>query len=99
MANYMETTTSDIVVLGAGAAGLSLALHLAEHCKVTVLAKAKPQETSTYWAQGGISAVSDAEDHFDDHVTDTLAAGAGLCNPDAVRFTVERAPEIISWLE
>lgn len=95
----MGRTTSDVLILGAGAAGLTLALHLAKRCHVTILAKAHPEDTSTYWAQGGISAVIDAEDHVDVHATDTIAAGAGLCDPTAVRFTVERAPEVIQWLE
>jgi L-aspartate oxidase len=89
----------EVVVLGAGAAGLSLALHLAHHTRVCVLAKAEPRASSTYWAQGGISAVLDAEDHFDAHIADTLQAGAGLCDERAVRLTVEHAPEMIRWLE
>ncbi len=89
----------DVLVLGAGAAGLSLALRLARHCRVTILTKTEYQETSTYWAQGGISAVLDDKDNFDFHINDTVNAGAGLCDPEAVRFTVEKAPEVISWLE
>jgi L-aspartate oxidase len=90
---------NDILILGAGAAGLSLALQLAPHYRVTVLAKNSFQETSTYQAQGGISAVLDDKDNFGFHIRDTITAGAGLCDPEAVRFTVERAPEVIAWLE
>ncbi|MBN1378076.1 MAG: L-aspartate oxidase [Gammaproteobacteria bacterium] len=90
---------NDVLIIGAGAAGLSLALRLAQHCRVTILAKAGSQETSTYWAQGGISAVLDDKDNFDFHINDTINAGAGLCDPYAVRFTVEHAPEVIAWLE
>lgn len=95
----MSHNPDQVLVLGTGAAGLSLALQLARHCPVTLLAKAKPEQTSTYWAQGGISAVLDADDHFDAHFQDTIAAGAGLCDRDAVRFTVEQAPAAIDWLE
>ena len=95
----MQKITNDVLVLGAGAAGLSLALQLAKHCKVTVLAKAEPGQTSTYWAQGGISAVLGADDNFDAHLADTLTAGAGLCDRQAARFTIERAPAVIKWLE
>jgi len=89
----------DVLIIGAGAAGLSLALSLAPHCRVTILAKNGFQDSSTYWAQGGISAVLDDNDNFDFHISDTIRAGAGLCDPKAVRFTVERAPEVIAWLE
>lgn len=92
-------TEYDVLVLGAGAAGLSLALNLAPYCRITILTKTGFQDTSTYWAQGGISAVLDDQDNFDFHIKDTLNAGAGLCDKDAVRFTVENAPEVISWLE
>jgi L-aspartate oxidase len=89
---------TDVLVLGSGAAGLTLALQLADHARVTVLAKGALPEGSTWYAQGGISAVLDADDSFDSHIEDTLAAGAGLCDPEAVRFTVEHAPESIAWL-
>ncbi len=89
---------SDVLVLGSGAAGLTLALHLADHARVTVLAKGALPEGSTWYAQGGISAVLDAGDSFDSHVADTLDAGAGLCDADAVRFTVEHGPGTIEWL-
>lgn len=88
----------DVLVLGSGAAGLTLALHLADHAQVTVLAKGFLPEGSTWYAQGGISAVLDAGDSFDSHIDDTLEAGAGLCDPDAVRFTVEHGPGTIDWL-
>ncbi len=95
----MQKNDYDVLILGAGAAGLSLALRLAESCRVTILCKTDFKETSTYWAQGGISAVLDDKDNFDFHIDDTINAGAGLCDPKAVRFTVERAPEVIAWLE
>jgi L-aspartate oxidase len=93
----------DVLVIGGGAAGLTLALHIAEasapNARVTLLAKARLDNSSTYWAQGGISVVLDPEDHFDQHIADTLDAGAGLCDKKAVAFTVENAPAMIHWLE
>lgn len=88
----------DVLIIGSGAAGLSLALRLAEVARVVVLAKNSAHENSTYYAQGGISAVLDAEDSIDSHIEDTLIAGAGLCHSDAVRYTVEHGREVIDWL-
>ena len=92
------THGTDILIIGCGAAGLSLALRLAETARVVALAKGPLHEGSTYYAQGGISAVLDVGDSIESHVQDTLIAGAGLCHPDAVRFTVEHGREIIEWL-
>ena len=88
----------DVLVIGSGAAGLSLALHLADTAKVAVLSKGQLHEGSTWFAQGGIAAVLDDQDSIDAHVADTLVAGGGLCHPDAVRFTVERSKAAIDWL-
>jgi len=88
----------DVLVIGAGAAGLSLALSLAKHAKVAVLAKSDLTEGSTYYAQGGISAVVDEEDTLESHISDTLKAGADLCDGDAVNFTVKHAKKAIDWL-
>lgn len=89
---------TDILIVGCGAAGLSLALRLADAARVTVLAKGPLSEGSTYYAQGGVSAVLDASDSIESHLQDTLIAGAGLCHADAVRFTVEHGREVIEWL-
>ena len=88
----------DVLIIGSGAAGLSLALKLADHCQVIVLSKSDRNEGSTRYAQGGIAAVFDERDSIDAHVTDTLAAGAGLCEEPAVRFTAERAKSSLEWL-
>ncbi len=88
----------DMVVVGTGLAGLSLALRFAEHGHVTVLAKADFTYGSSLYAQGGIAAVLDPEDSLAAHVADTLDAGAGLCHRDAVEFIVSEAPAAIAWL-
>ncbi len=89
----------DVLIAGSGGAGLSLALYLADTYKVAVLAKFELTECSTYYAQGGISAVFDDEhDSIESHIEDTLIAGAGLCDPDIVRLTVEQGRESIEWL-
>jgi L-aspartate oxidase len=94
-----KTYRHPVLIIGSGAAGLSLALRLAPHAKVAVLSKGEIQEGSTLYAQGGVSAVLDEEDSIESHIQDTLDVGAGLCDPDIVRFTVERGPASIGWLE
>ncbi|HQC72039.1 MAG TPA: L-aspartate oxidase [Candidatus Competibacteraceae bacterium] len=91
-------SSTDVLIIGCGAAGLSLALRLADTARIVALAKGQLHEGSTYYAQGGVSAVLDAGDSIDAHLQDTLVAGAGLCHTDAVRFTVENGPAIIDWL-
>ena len=88
----------DVLVIGSGAAGLSLALTLPEHLRIAVLSKGELSQGSTYWAQGGVAAVLDDTDTVESHVEDTLVAGGGLCREDAVRFTVEHSREAIQWL-
>lgn len=94
-----STTFFDCLVIGSGAAGLTLALRLSEAGRrVAVLSKSRLSEGSTLYAQGGISAVLDDRDSVESHVADTLTAGAGLCDEQAVRFTVERGRQSIEWL-
>lgn len=88
----------DVLIIGGGAAGLTLALRMAEHASVTILSKSSLKLGSTYYAQGGIAAVLDNEDSEESHVEDTLRAGAGLCHRDIVEYTVGRARECIDWL-
>ena len=88
----------DVLVIGSGAAGLTLALQLDKNLKIAVISKGDLNQGSTYWAQGGIAAVLDDEDSIEAHVTDTLIAGADLCHPDAVTFTVENSRDTIDWL-
>jgi L-aspartate oxidase len=89
----------DVLIIGSGGAGLSLALKLANYSiPVAVLSKFALTAGSTYYAQGGISAVFDAADSIESHIEDTLDAGAGLCNPEIVRLTVAHGKSSIDWL-
>jgi L-aspartate oxidase len=89
---------SDFLVIGSGVAGLSFALRVAEHGSVAVVTKKGSADSATNYAQGGIAAVVGSEDSFESHVEDTLRAGAGLCNEEAVRFVVEEGPDAIESL-
>ncbi|AIT80592.1 L-aspartate oxidase [Novosphingobium pentaromativorans] len=91
-------TQFDVVVVGSGAAGLTAALALASKLKVLVLAKGQLTGGSTAWAQGGIAAVLDAGDTFEEHIRDTMIAGAGLNRLETVEYVVERAPSAIGRL-
>ena len=97
-AGHDARMTHDVLVIGSGAAGLTAALSLATKLKVLVLAKGQLTSGSTAWAQGGIAAVLDAGDTFEDHVRDTMVAGAGLNDRDVVQFVIERAPAAIDRL-
>ena len=88
----------DVLVIGSGAAGLTLALQLPKHLQVAVICKSELNEGSTFYAQGGIAAVLDNHDSVDSHVSDTLTAGANLCHTDAVKFTVENSRDTVKWL-
>ena len=92
---YVQT---DVLVIGSGIAGLTCALECAEYGQVTIVTKAELAETNTRYAQGGISSVLSAEDSFEQHVKDTLVAGAGLCVPEVVRLVCEDGPAAISRL-
>ncbi len=88
----------DVLILGSGAAGQSIALRLAEHLRVAVVTKRELSDSASNWAQGGIAAVLDTADSIEAHVQDTFTAGAGLCDPDATRFVVENGKRAIEWL-
>ena len=89
---------ADVLIIGGGAAGLSLALKVADRASVTILSKSSLEHGSTYYAQGGIAAVLDEHDSLESHVEDTLIAGDGLCDRDVVSYTVSRGRECINWL-
>ena len=89
---------TDILIIGSGAAGLTLALRSADFAKVTVLSKSDLREGATFYAQGGIAAVLDEVDSIESHVEDTLNAGVGLCNSSVVEYMVSRGAEVVKWL-
>ncbi len=94
-----NTYKHDALIIGGGAAGLSLALRLADSCSIAILNKPSNPTGNTYFAQGGISSVMREKDTFASHINDTLIAGAQLCDLEAVTFTVEHGPENIRWLQ
>jgi L-aspartate oxidase len=91
----------DFIVVGTGVAGLSAALHAAEHGRVAMVTKRGALDSNSAWAQGGIACVTSEEDSIDRHVSDTLIAGAGLCKNEAVRTIVSEGPrrieDLIRW--
>jgi L-aspartate oxidase len=88
----------DVLILGSGLAGQSLAIRLAEHCRVALVTKRALDDSASSWAQGGIAAVLDPADSVDAHIQDTFVAGAGLCDAHATRFVVEHGRAAIEWL-
>jgi L-aspartate oxidase len=88
----------DFIIIGTGAGGLSAALHAAQHGKVCVLTKRTSKDSNSAWAQGGIASVTSDRDSVEQHVSDTLIAGAGLCKEDAVRTIVSEGPSRIDDL-
>lgn len=94
----MNPSRYDFLVIGSGLAGLSFALRAAEKGRVCVLTKGEVTDSNTSWAQGGIAAAMDEADSWELHEQDTLIAGAGLCDPAAVRALVQKAPGAINWL-
>ncbi|EEU2610027.1 L-aspartate oxidase [Escherichia coli] len=96
--NTLPEHSCDVLIIGSGAAGLSLALRLADQHQVIVLSKGPVTEGSTFYAQGGIAAVFDETDNIDSHVEDTLIAGAGICDRHAVEFVASNARSCVQWL-
>ncbi|MDE2593349.1 MAG: L-aspartate oxidase [Burkholderiales bacterium] len=98
----MSAVSSDsslpVVIVGAGLAGLTVALHLAESQPVIVLAKRKLEEGATAWAQGGIVGVLGSDDSIDSHVKDTQDAGAGLVDERTAEFIARHSAEAVEWL-
>ncbi len=88
----------DVVIFGSGAAGLTLALQLDPTLQIALVSKSRLYAGSSWYAQGGISAVLDPGDSIDSHVTDTQNAGAGLCKESVVRYVAEHSKQQIEWL-
>ncbi len=88
----------DVLILGSGAAGQSLALRLADKLRVALVTKRELADSASAWAQGGIAAVLDTTDSVEAHIQDTFTAGAGLCGSTATRFVVEHGRREIEWL-
>ena len=91
-------TNFDVLIIGSGLAGMSLALRLADDQRVALLTKGELLDAASAWAQGGIAAVLDDSDSAENHIRDTHIAGAGLCHDDAVRFVVENGKRAVQWL-
>ncbi|WP_050954416.1 L-aspartate oxidase [Methylophaga frappieri] len=95
----MATTHQfDLLIIGSGTAGLTLALHMADTANVAVISKSQLEEGASLYAQGGISVVLDKTDSLQSHIDDTITAGDGLCDPEVVKYTVEHAREAVEWL-
>src|SRR5690349_20865656 len=92
---------TDVLIIGGGLAGLRAALGIPEPLRALVVTKDEVRESNSAYAQGGITGVMDPEDHFEDHIADTLAAGKGLCDREVVELVVREAPtrinELIRW--
>ena len=86
------TTNADVVVVGSGVAGLTAALHAARAGSVLLVTKVLVDDGSTRWAQGGVAAALGPDDSPEEHLRDTLVAGVGLCDVDAVRVLCEEGP-------
>lgn len=98
MSTAKHSMDFDVAIVGSGLAGLSVALNLAQTRRIALIAKRSMMEGASDNAQGGIAAVLDSADSIENHVSDTLVAGAGLCDEAATRFIVEHGREAIEWL-
>lgn len=95
---FESESTTDVVVIGAGIAGLSFALRLDDSISITILTKSELGESNTRYAQGGMAAAIGPEDSAEHHLNDTIAAGAGLTDVDMTRGLVERGASAVRWL-
>ena len=88
----------DVLIIGSGLAGLTLALRTAAHKKVCIVSKRSINDAASDWAQGGIAAALNDEDSIENHVRDTLIAGGGLCDEAVTKMVAEHAKEAVEWL-
>ncbi|MBD8009145.1 L-aspartate oxidase [Acinetobacter pecorum] len=98
MSHSSLTHQFDVIIVGSGGAGLSLALSLPDHFNIAVLAKSTLTDASTFYAQGGVAAVLDEMDSIEQHIDDTMIAGAQLCEMEAVKQTVEGGKPSVEFL-
>ncbi len=98
MSRKTTSKNFDVLILGSGLAGQSLALRLAATHNVALVTKRKLEDSATAWAQGGIAAVLDTTDSIESHIDDTLVAGAGLCDEATTRNIVEHSNAAVRWL-
>jgi L-aspartate oxidase len=89
---------TDFLIIGSGLAGLTYALQVSEYGKVILITKSRIDDTNTYYAQGGVAAVTDSFDSTEKHLQDTLIAGDGLCNKEVVKIVVSEGPERVADL-
>jgi L-aspartate oxidase len=91
-------TQFDVLIIGSGLAGLTMALQVADSKRVCLVSKREVSDSASSWAQGGIAAVLNSEDSVEEHIQDTLIAGAGLCDAAVTRLVATEAREAVEWL-
>src|SRR4029078_7533065 len=91
-AHMPDVLETDYLVIGSGIAGLNFALLAAEHGRVVVVTKKRPNDTNTNWSPGGVASLLASDDSFEQHITDTLNAGDGLCDREVVELCVNEGP-------
>ena len=92
------TQQFDVLIIGSGLAGLTMALQVADQKRVCIVSKREVSDSASSWAQGGIAAVLNNDDSVEEHIQDTLIAGAGLCDVEITRLVATKAREVVEWL-
>ncbi len=94
-----QAESTDLLIIGSGIAGLTVALEAADHADVLIITKSDPWDSATNRAQGGVAAAVGPDDSPERHIQDTMDAGAGLCAQAAVDACVREGPDSIRWVE